>query len=434
MSTHSKFSASAVHRWSRCPGSILMSRGKTSPPSIHSAKGTVAHSLLEDYLKNGTDISWRIGYIVEQDGFEIEITEDMVEAVTGSIKNIEQMTTGALARFSETQVDYSHDLAVKPGDGTGTADVIAVVGRTLHVHDYKNGYQFVDAHDNEQLALYAAGALSMVEDVIDEPIEEIVAAIHQPAVSDTPCVWTVPVGVLRGKLKELRNAANKVAFAEQTYANGTMTVEAWEQEFLKPGEKQCQWCPARATCPAARRDVEETLTGATSATPEEFMDATPETETDVAAWVAAHDDPAWLATVLAKADHIEAIINAVRAEADQRLQQGREVPGFKLVQGKRGARAWTDKEAAEKYLRETVRLTIEQAYNLKLISPTQAEKLAKDGGPLGPRQWKKVQELIVQPAGKLHVAPTDDPRPAISVKAAAEEFEPVTDNTADDIG
>jgi len=92
------------------------------------------------------------------------------------------------------------------------------------------------------------------------------------------------------------------------------------------------------------------------------------------------------------------------------------------VAGKRGARAWTDAKAAEELLRKQFRLTIKQAYDLKLISPTSAEKLAK-AGDLGPKQWARAQELIHQPDGKPHVAPESDPRPALAVAAKASEFD-----------
>lgn len=424
---HSLFSASAAHRWANCPGALVMSEGKSSPPNIHSAKGTVAHSILEEYLTKGRDPYEWVGEIVEQDGFEIEVDEDMADAVKTAIASIEAATAGALVVWSETEVDYSHALAMPAGQAWGTADVIAIKERLLQVHDFKNGHRPVEAENNEQLVLYAAGALAQVEDVIDAPIEDVEMYIHQPAVSDTPSVWKVPIDKLRRVLDRLRSAANSAVFAKQEY--GRLDRAKWEELALRPGEKQCQWCPARGTCPAARRAVESSLVETTAATPEEFL------EPDAGAlsvedWVKAHNDPAWLAAVLARADFIEGVLSAVRAEADRMLQAGVDVPGFKLVQGKRGARAWADKDAAEKYLRETVRLPIEDAYNLKLISPTQAEKLAK-AEKIGPRQWKKMQENIVQPDGKLHVAPVGDPRPQITVKAVSTEFTPVVEDDND---
>jgi hypothetical protein len=438
---HSLFSASAAHRWSVCPGSITLAAGRSGPPSVHAARGTVAHSLLEAYLTEGVDPNERVGDVVEQDGFEIEVDDDMADAVRVAIDNIEEVSKGALVRLSEHRVNYAHDLAVKHDDGWGTADVIALLPGELQVHDYKHGYKVVDAQDNPQLLLYAAGALHEVEDLVDEPIERVRMFVHQPNVSDAPSEWSIPVSTLRQRLKDLRNAANRALAARQVYGCAVvdkvqipgMPRQAWEQEYLRPGDAQCQWCPASGTCPAARSRVEEVLTGATAASPDEFMAVVPDDVVlDAKAWVQAHNDPAWLAAVLSASEFIEGVLDAAREAAFGILQSGGEVPGYKLVRGKRGARRWADAAAAEEYLRKTVRLPIEKAYNLKLVSPTQAEKLVK-AGDLGERQWKKLAELIEQPDGKLHVAPSNDPRPALMVQSAVSEFQPVT-NDADDIG
>ena len=106
---------------------------------------------------------------------------------------------------------------------------------------------------------------------------------------------------------------------------------------------------------------------------------------------------------------------------------GDQLPGWKLVQGKQGNRAWADPKQAEQMLREVFRLPIEDAYDLKVISPTSAEKLAK-AGKIGPRQWPKLRALITRAAGTPHVAPEADPRPAITLSSAAAEFQTVADS------
>ena len=68
-----------------------------------------------------------------------------------------------------------------------------------------------------------------------------------------------------------------------------------------------------------------------------------------------------------------------------------------------------------------MRLKVEEMFDLKLISPTTAEKLAK-AGTIGPRQWKKLQEQYAQSQGKPSVAPASDKRPALTVAATADDF------------
>ena len=139
-------------------------------------------------------------------------------------------------------------------------------------------------------------------------------------------------------------------------------------------------------------------------------------------------DEAWLSAALGKIDLIEDWCKAVRAEAERRLLAGQPVPGWKLVQGKKGARQWADAKAAEDALK-SMRLKPDDMYEMKLISPTTAEKLYK-AGTIGPRQWPHLQGLITQSEGKPHVAPESDSRPALVVTPVVEEF---ADLTTDDI-
>ena len=64
-------------------------------------------------------------------------------------------------------------------------------------------------------------------------------------------------------------------------------------------------------------------------------------------------------------------------------------------------------------------------YDMKVISPTSAEKLAKVE-TIGKRQWPKLQTLITQSDGKPHVAPVSDSRPALTVTPVADDFTDVT--------
>jgi hypothetical protein len=100
------------------------------------------------------------------------------------------------------------------------------------------------------------------------------------------------------------------------------------------------------------------------------------------------------------------------------------VYGYKLVQGKRGNRRWVDAELAETALK-AMRLPHKQMYDYKFVSPTTIEKMVK-AEEIGPRQWAKMQELIVQSEGQPSVAPVSDKRPALVIGADASDFDDVT--------
>lgn len=132
-------------------------------------------------------------------------------------------------------------------------------------------------------------------------------------------------------------------------------------------------------------------------------------------------DDGHLAVLMESVDLVEGWCKAVRAEVERRLLAGTPVPGYKLVQGRQGNRAFADETAAEA-LMKTFRLKREEMYDFVLISPTSAEKLAADG-IIGKKQWPKLQEMIRRSDGKPSVAPASDKRPALVIGKVEDDFE-----------
>lgn len=413
---HSKYSASASDRWLACPGSVVLSAGKSSKASIHAARGTVAHTLLEWCLTQGLaepHAEW-VGAVHEVDGFEIEVDDELIDNVKWALGHIAEITAGCDIVQSETRVNYAHWLGVPTDEGFGTSDVIAVrsADRELLVADYKNGRKAVDAVDNTQMMLYAAGALTQFEDVVD--VDTVRMVILQPE-AGRPKEHVISVADLKAWLTgPARSGASSVQVAERTYSDAADGASEWHDTFLRTGE-HCTFCKAKATCPKIRGEVAQTTGFAEDITAEfEVVKLTSSTP------------PADISVCLQKVDLIEDWCKAVRAEAERRLLAGEPVPGFKIVQGKRGARAWANASEAEQMLK-TFRLKQEEMYDFKLISPTAAEKLAK-AETIGKRQWPKLQALITQSEGKPHVAPESDPRPSITVQPVDEMFHPQADD------
>lgn len=416
MAEHSKFSASAAERWLACPGSIPMSEGKPDRTSVHAARGTAAHKLLEDYLVDGVLPESRIDEVFEIDGHTIIVDQSLVDNVRWAIDNAAEITKGYDIVQAESRTNYATWLNVPAEDGFGTADItgVHVAQRELLVADYKNGHKPVNAVENPQMMLYAGGKLLEFEDAVD--IETVRMVILQPE-AGAPKEHVVSVDELRAwGTGRARSGAASVLLAEQTFAEPP--TQEWTDTFLASGD-HCQWCKAKATCPKLRGDVIAAVQAddAGDVTAEMFEDMR-----DVR-MPTAQTDEKWLAVAFGKLDLIESWVDAVRTEVARRLAAGEPVPGYKLVQGKKGARAWANAAEAEEALK-AMRLKVEEMYDLKLISPTTAEKLTKGDSPvIGPRQWKKLQERIVQAEGKPHVAPESDPRSAITVQPVAEMFE-----------
>ena len=417
---HSKFSASAASRWISCPGSMVLSVGKVDQRSSYAADGSAMHDVADACLQSGAKPEGYLGRQVVVDNVSVSITQDMVDCVAKYLEHVAELTAGADILQSETRTNYAKWLGVPTEAAWGTADCTAawVDLKHLLVADLKTGRGVeVDAVNNEQGMLYAGGKLLEMDELGIE-IETIDIVISQPRVNSAPSVWKITRTELEAWLTgRARQGATSVQMGEQSAG-----AAGWDETFLQPGEKQCRFCRAKATCPALRAAVSDAVFTTVPATPEDFAVAALDQV------IPDHDD-AWLSATMARADLIEDWLKAVRAEVERRLLAGTPVPGYKLVQGKQGNRAWSDKAQAEDLLK-TFRLKVEEMYDLSLISPTTAEKLVK-AETIGPRQWKKAESLITRAAGKPSVAPVSDKRPALEIAPIDDAFE--SQSPADDI-
>lgn len=435
---HSIWSASGFEQRILCPGSHVLQKGMPNSSSKYAAEGTVAHLVLTWALQEEKPASAYIGRTETVDGFTFTVDDDMARHVQTTIDYVYDLKGDDGVVFADIRVNYSSYLDVPSSDAWGTADVIVVRGTEIIVIDLKYGMgvevsagyddrggverggQVVSTHcfrrPNPQMGLYALGALQEYNGLVAD-FENVRMAISQPRIKAAPSEYDLPVAELEAWGRTTaRSAVNSCRNAE---AHGD-TGQDFQDTYVHPGEKQCKFCKAKATCPALRNEVAQTVSVGLC-TADEFADLTVVAPNS-------GDEAALIAACLSKVDLIEDWCKAIRAEADRRLLAGEVVPGFKVVQGKRGARQWADPKAAEETLK-TMRVKIEDMYDLKLISPTSAEKLHK-AGTIGPRQWPKLKDMIVQSEGKPHVAPADDPRPALEIKPVVDDFENIADDLA----
>lgn len=428
---HSYWSASKFESLMLCPGKIVLEEGAPDNTNSYAAEGTAAHQVLTWALQEERPAAAYIGRVLHLDTrgkvcdpdttkveFTFEVDEDMAEHVQTCIDYCLDLKGDDGVLFADIRVNYSSYLDVAHDTAWGTADVIIARGEELIVVDFKYGRGVeVDAEGNPQMSLYGLGALQAYNGLVTD-FERVRMAISQPRVKSAPSEWDCSVEELetwgRGRA---RSAVGTCITAAEMHGKPV----DWEETFLRPAEKACKFCKAKATCPALRDEVSSTVLCAPAADIGEFDSLEPATPSETT-------DELWLATCLAKADLIEDWCKAVRAEVERRLLAGDKVPGFKVVQGKKGNRQWADAKVAEETLK-VMRVKLEDMYDFKLISPTTAEKLAK-AGTIGPRQWPKLKELITQNDGKPHVAPDSDSRPALVVTPVVEDF---NDVTADDL-
>jgi hypothetical protein len=393
MSDHARLSPSSAHRWMSCPGSVFLEMGKPDTSSTYAQWGTAAHALAALCLTDGSDPEGYLGRILET----VEVDDEMVSCVHTYIDNIREYAAGN-DLMVEQRVNFSTYVGVPDQFGTADAIILTADGEELQVHDLKGGRGVrVDAEHNEQMMLYALGAYDQFAALGD--IKRVRMVIHQPRLEHLS-EWDCTIDELLAFAKTATVAATKCIDIVDT--------GVWGLDDLTAGEKQCRFCKAKATCPKLTALVQESV-GA------DFDDLS-------IADIRAAGQLADLSTAMSAVDLIEGWCKAVRAETERQLLVGEPVSGWKLVQGKRGNRAWTSKEEAEATLK-AMRIKHEDMYDYAVISPTSADKLAK-AEIIGPRQWPKLQALITQSEGKPSVAPASDKREALVLRTA-NDFETV---------
>lgn len=379
MAKHAFLSASGAPAWLLCNLKPWLEKDLPNTSSRAADEGTAAHELAAWALETGQEPAARLGdYIQVGDDFW-EVTDTMAEHVKAYVD-------GVRAVPGERMIEQRLYLGFLTGDHEdyGTADAVIFREDTLEIHDLKYGLGYVPGVENAQLRVYACAALRQFG-VVFQP-ERVVLKIHQPRINSFPSE-EITVGELLLWENDLRATAARIMA-------GPDLLEA------VPGEKQCKFCRAKGACPALK-DM------ALEAVPVKALDDFQNLEDKLATLTNAQ-----LADLAPRLDLIVDWCAGVWAEVSRRVNNGQTVPGYKLVKGRSGNRAWIDPSEAEQAL---VAVLGDAAHTRKLISPTQAEKALKGN-------YAAVSHLVVQPDGKPTVVPDTDKRPALDLSL---DFQPI---------
>lgn len=451
---HAALSPSSAHRWTSCTASVMAAAENNEPDEGSDAArlGTCGHQILEDLLTDRTldpqvflgrefhfwqhpESDSRGENWAEDTGIEVDVLhtitvdQNLIDAVvTARDYVIEQAELLGAEILAERRVPIGH--ITGEDDAHGTSDVMLLAGDTLVVMDLKLGRRRVDAYDitqvagedvitgqmlpeirrpNLQLSLYALG---VIEDLgVLHSFRHVRLVILQPFLSHVS-EWS-------GTIEELDAVGEWLS---------EKALETRTAPRFQPSAENCLYCRASGKCgPQSELVVATALQG--------FEDV----ETAKARTV----DDMRLGDLYALLPLVNIWTKAVDTRVRETLASGGLVVrsdglAYRLVEGKMGARQWTDESEAEAALKR-MRLGVDQMYTRKLISPTMAEKLAKLKKPkkgedpvppvLGKTQWTRLQTLITQERGAPVIALETDPRTPIVPATDGFEDVPPADNS-----
>lgn len=378
MAAHARLSASGADRWARCPGSVKAEESHIDKGSDFAAEGTTAHALADYCLSNGVVAASCVGMTFEGRQVDAEMCEYVQQYV-------DYVCSFSGEHFYEQRVDFSPWVP----DGFGTSDCIVIDAKNklLRVIDLKYGKGVrVDAENNYQAQLYALGAINDMGFLLE--VERVNIAIVQPRL-DHISEWEIPVSDL-------------MSFAEHIKARAQLACK--DDAERVPGEKQCRWCKAKATCQALYDLTQKTLMQSFDVIQ---IDTLPKAErlTDQQ-----------LKLALDSRKLIESWLSAVEQYATEQILDGKQLAGYKLVEG-RSVRQWVDEQQAQLALAE--RFDESEIYKKSFISVAQAEKL------LGKKQAALLDALVTKPQGKPTLAPESDKRAPIGANIS--DFDACTD-------
>ncbi|EFI3554575.1 DUF2800 domain-containing protein [Escherichia coli] len=390
---HALLSPSGAKKWLTCSASLACEKDIPNTSGKAAVTGTACHTIAEVHLNQyikGTalPLEREVGaYVLDEGKGQIKalispmkgavlITADMIEQVrkyTDYCKAIIDVATYAKLEMRVNLTEVLHP--GYEGVGTfGTADLVAVqeLANTdehmLIIGDLKTGRHRVEAKENKQLMLYALGVYRRLKRRYNVTVVRLV--IFQPYAGGAS-EWDISV---EGLELFAKFAQKRALLALDAYSRGKKNLKASD---FKPSVDGCQWCRFSEQCAARTKTVNAVLVE--------------ELEDDFALELTPEQLVAEYEKLPLLRQHIDKVEKAMAAA----LHSGKKVPGYKLVEGRPGNRAWKDAEKVAELYGDKLTKDV-------LMTPTEAVKVIPE---------EELKDFITRKPGAPCVATADDKRP-----------------------
>ncbi len=417
---HAILSPSGADRWMTCLGSTALCVNLPDTTSSYAEEGTDHHVVAAYCLEEKVDALELVGRPMPSGA---PLTEENAKFVQQYVDFVRSHKDEHGILLAEEEVPISHLTGEPLPNGKGTSDAVILRGdRELFIGDLKYGRGVsVSPVQNRQMMIYALGVIEKHQ--VHEDYDTVRLAISQPR-NGGNSDWVISMADLLAFGEEVKRTAAQIAFIHPE----TQTFTLRQGLPLTPSEKACQFCKAKAQCPALKDLVVSTMVEGFECVTEKDLAKTGIASPEQLAAPAAQSTADRLGHEMKIADFAELWIKAKRAEVEAELLAGRPVTGFKLVQGKKGNRKWMDEAAVEEMMKK-FRLKRDEMYDFSLISPTAAEKLLAEQSP---KRWEQLKGLYAQAEGGIHVAPESDKRETYVPEKPEDGFEAVEASPIDD--
>lgn len=377
--SHAILSPSSAKRWINCPPSALINAEAPQKDTVYTREGTLAHAVAELKARK-----YFLGYGPRKYAADLrklkadELWQDEIDRHTDTYLEVLKDLAAAFPEPPHVALEVRVDFSEYVPEGFGTADCLMISGRVLQIVDFKYGKGVdVDAVENPQMMLYALGALLDYEAIYD--INLVRMAIVQPRIKAEPATWEIPAEHLLRWANLVVEPAAKLA----SKGGGEFAEGDW-----------CRFCAIRGSC-RARASVNTALEDFGMKLPPELNDEE-------------------VARALALGQRLASWLSDLQDYALQACLDGREIPGFKAVEG-RSVRAWTNQDDAFNAARASG-VPEEMLFERKPVTLAALEKL------MGKKPFAEaLADYVTTPPGKPTLAPESDKRPAITNKTTAED-------------